>query len=53
MQKSRKIYETLNTEIAPGNLKATLAFIAFEMRMSNNERVKDLYYKAFERSLSK
>ena len=43
----------MTTEIAPGNLKATLAFIAFEMRMSSNERVKDLYFKTFERSLSK
>ena len=30
-------------------MKATLSLIAFEMRMSNNERVKDLYYKAFEK----
>jgi hypothetical protein len=30
-----------------------LALIAFEMRMSNNERVRDLYLKALEKSLSK
>jgi len=53
VQKSRKIYETLNSEIAPGNLKSTLAYVAFEMRMSNNERVKDLFFKAFERSIQK
>lgn len=53
MQKSRKIYENLNQEIAPGNLKSTLAYVAFEMRMSNNERVKDLFFKAFERAVSK
>ena len=34
-------------------MKATLSLIAFEMRMSNNERVKDLYFKTFEKSLSK
>ena len=53
MQKSRKIYETLTNEIAPGSLQATLAFVSFEMRMSNNERVKDLFFKAFERAIQK
>jgi deoxyhypusine synthase len=32
-------------------MKATMEFIYFEMRMSNNEKVKDLYFKAFEKSL--
>lgn len=53
IQKSRKIYETLTQEIAPGNLKSMLAFISFEMRMSNTERAKDLYFKAFEKAITK
>jgi hypothetical protein len=28
-----------------------MEFIYFEMRMSNNEKVKDLYFKAFEKAL--
>lgn len=47
MQKARKIYETLTTEIAPGHLKSILAFIGFEKRMNNNEKAKDLFFKAF------
>jgi tetratricopeptide (TPR) repeat protein len=53
IQKSRKIYETLTQEIAPGNLKSMLAFTSFEMRMSNTERAKDLYFKAFEKAINK
>ena len=40
-------------ETAPGHIKTTLALAAFEMRMSNNEKVKDLYFKAFEQALTK
>lgn len=39
--------------MAPGHLKSTLAFIAFEMRQNNNERVKDLYFKQLESALAR
>ena len=47
------LYETLTNEVAPGHIKATLAFVSFERRMGSNERVKDLYYKAFNSALAK
>ena len=53
IQKARKLYEVLTQETAPGDLKSLLAFVSFEIRMSNNERAKDLYFKAFEKSISK
>jgi vacuolar-type H+-ATPase catalytic subunit A/Vma1 len=53
MQKARKLYETLVQDTAVGNIQAQLAFIAFEMRMQNNEKVKDLFFKALEKALSK
>jgi len=34
-------------------MKTTMEFIYFEMRMNNNEKVKDLYFKAFEKALVK
>ena len=47
------LYETLTNEVAPGHIKATLAFIGFERRMGSNERVKELFYKAFNSALAK
>ncbi len=47
------IYETLTNEVAPGYVKAILAFVSFERRMGSNEKVKELYYKAFNRALDK
>ena len=47
------LYETLTNEVAPGHLKAILAFIGFERRMGSNERVKELFYKAFTSALGK
>ena len=47
------LYETLTNEVAPGHIKATLAFVNFERRMGSNERVKELYYKAFNTALGK
>ena len=47
------LYETLANEVAPGHLKAILAFIGFERRMGSNERVKELFYKAFNSALGK
>lgn len=51
--KARMLYETLTNEVAPGHVKATLAFVAFERRMGSNERVKELFYKAFNSALAK
>lgn len=51
--KARMIYETLTNEVAPGYVKATLAFIGFERRMGSNERVKELFYKALNAALAK
>lgn len=34
-------------EVAPGHLKSVLSFIGFEKRMSNNEKAKDLFFRAF------
>jgi len=53
MPKARLLYETLTNDVAPGHVKATLAFISFERRMGSNERVKELFYKAFNTALSK
>ena len=43
----RTLYENLSSEVAPGHIKSVLAFIAFERRQNNNEKVKDLFFKAF------
>lgn len=53
MPKARMLYETLTNEVAPGYVKATLAFIGFERRMGSNEKVKELFYKAFNTALAK
>lgn len=53
MQKSRKIYETLVQDVAPGHIKSIIAYVAFERRMNNTEKAKDLLFKAFESSLAK
>lgn len=41
------------TEVAPGHIKSILAYVAFERRMNNNEKAKDLFYKAFNNSMSR
>ena len=51
--RARKIYEQLDQEIAPGLVKATMARINFEKRQGNQERVRELYYKAFNNALDK
>ena len=53
MPKARQLLENLTNEVAPGHIKATLAFIGFERRMGSNERVKELFYKAFNSALAK
>ena len=53
IQKARNLYENLVTEVAQGHIKSVLAFIAFERRQNNNEKVKDLFYKAFQNALSR
>lgn len=53
VQKSRKIYETLIQDVAVGHIKSTIFYAAFERRMNNNEKAKDLYLKAFETALAK
>ena len=47
IQKARNLYENLVAEVAPGHIKSVLAFVAFERRQNNNEKVKELFYKAF------
>lgn len=51
--KARMLYETLTNEVAPGHIKATLAFVGFERRMGSNERVKELFFKALNTALAK
>ncbi len=53
VQKSRKIYETLVVDVVPGHIKSIIAYVAFERRMNNTEKAKDLLFKAFESSLAK
>lgn len=53
IQKARKIYENLQNDIAPDYIKSLLAFINFEKRQNNNEKVKELYFRAFTQSVQK
>jgi adenylate cyclase class IV len=53
VQKSRKLYDTLTLEVAPGHIKSIIAYAAFERRMNNNEKAKDLYLKAFDNALAR
>ena len=41
------------SDVAPGHIKSVLAFVAFERRQNNNEKVKDLFYKAFQNALQR
>lgn len=45
--KARKIYENLQNDIAPDLIKSLMAFINFEKRQNNLEKVKELYYRAY------
>lgn len=51
--KARKVYEQLQNEIAPDYIKSLIAFINFEKRQNSTERVKELYFKAFQASLQR
>jgi hypothetical protein len=53
IQKARKIYDTLVNEIAPDLIKTIVAFINFEKRQGNTEKVKELYFKAYSTALEK
>ena len=53
ISKTRKIYETLQNEIAPDCIKTMMAFINFEKRQNNPEKVKELFFKAYTFSLEK
>ena len=53
LQKARSLYDTLVTEVAPGHIKSVLAFISFERRQNNNEKVRDLFFKAFQNAISR
>jgi len=53
VQKARKLFERLQSEIAPDYLKSLLAFINFEKRCNNFEKAKELYYRAFSNALAK
>ena len=52
-KKAEKIYDSLTTEVAPGHIKSIIAYINFEKRQKNDEKVKDLYFKAFSSAISK
>ena len=52
-KKAEKIYESLTSEVAPGHIKSMIAFINFEKRQKNDEKVKDLYFKSFSAAISK
>lgn len=43
----------MTTEVAPGHIKSIIAYINFEKRQKNDEKVKDLYFKAFSSAISK
>lgn len=45
--RARKIFEQLDTEIAPGLVKASIARINFEKRQGSVEFARQLYYDAF------
>jgi hypothetical protein len=51
--KARKIYEQIQNELAPDYIKSLIAFINFEKRQNNTEKVKELYFKAFGASLAR
>jgi tetratricopeptide (TPR) repeat protein len=53
ISKARKIFENLQNDIAPDCIKTLLAFINFEKRQGNVEKVKELYFKAFNSSLER
>ena len=53
IQKARKIYENLQNEIAPDYIKTLVAFINFEKRQNNPEKVKELYYRAYTISIER
>jgi hypothetical protein len=38
--------------VAPDYLKSLIAFINFEKRQNNVEKVKELYYRAYSNSLN-
>lgn len=51
--KARKIYENIQSEgVAPDCLKAVIAFLNFEKRQNNTEKVKELYFRAYSHSMS-
>ena len=52
-QKARSLYENLVSEVAPGHIKSVLAFISFERRQNNNDKVRDLFYKAYQNALNR
>ena len=53
IQKARKIHENIQSEIAPDCIKTLIAFINFEKRQNNPEKVKELYFRAYTSALDK
>ncbi len=51
VHKARKIYENIQNDIAPECLKAAFAQISFEKRQNNNEKVKELYFRAYTQQM--
>lgn len=53
IQKARKVYENLQTDIAPECLKTLMAQLNFEKRQNNMEKVKELYFRAYNIALDR
>ena len=50
--KARKIYEQIQSEIAPDYIKNLIMFINFEKRQNNTEKVKELYYRVYSNAIN-
>lgn len=53
IQKARKVYENLQSEISPDCLKTLMAQLSFEKRQNNVEKVKELYFRAYNIALER
>lgn len=51
--RARKIYEQLDTELAPGLVKVALARINFEKREKNFDKARELYFNAYSSALKR
>ena len=53
IQKARKVYENLQSDIAPDCLKTIMAQLSFEKRQNNIEKAKELYFRAYALALER